>query len=89
MGTKKEQTKGLESIQAQFEKLVEKTEAERGQVKSIESIEGDILSALLEMGKLLLKERITNEEQHLESVGYDVVGEKNQEASRAVQSFVC
>lgn len=89
MGTKKEQTKGLESIQAQFEKLVEKTEAERGQVKSIESIEGDILSALLEMGKLLLKERLTNEEQHLESVGYDVEGEKNQEASRAVQSFVC
>jgi hypothetical protein len=74
----------LEGIQAQFEKLLDKTQASKGGAQSIGDIEGEILSELLKMGNLLLSERIEQEEAHLESEGYEVMGEKNQEASRPV-----
>ena len=74
----------LSGIEAQFEKLLDKTQAVSGGHHSIGEIEGDILSELLKMGKLLLSERIEQEESHLESVGYEVIGEKNQEASRCL-----
>lgn len=74
----------LDGIQAQFEKLLDKTQAAKGGAQSLGDIEGEILSELLKMGNLLLSERIEQEESHLESGGYEVKGEKNQEASRSV-----
>jgi hypothetical protein len=74
----------MEDIQAHFEKLLDKTQSHKGEVQSIGEIEGEILSELLKMGNLLLSERIEREEADLESSGYEVAGEKNQEASRAV-----
>lgn len=74
----------LEGIEKHFEKLIGKTEASVGCRQSIGDIEGDIMTELLALGKLLLAERVSNEEAHLESIGYEVVGEKNQEASRTL-----
>jgi hypothetical protein len=74
----------LDGIQAQFEKLLDKTQAGKGGAQSLGDIEGEILSELLKMGNLLLSERIEQEESKLESGGYEVLGEKNQEASRSV-----
>jgi hypothetical protein len=74
----------LDGIQAQFDKLLDKTQATKDGGQSLGEIEGEILSELLKMGKLLLSERIEQEEAHLESAGYEVFGEKNQEASRSV-----
>lgn len=74
----------LDVVQAQFEKLLDKTQVPQGKVQSVGDIEGEILSELLKMGKLLLLERIEQEETHLESGGYEVLGEKNKEASRTL-----
>jgi hypothetical protein len=74
----------LDSIQSQFEKLLDKTQVQQGAVQSLGDIEGELLSELLKMGNLLLCERIEQEELYLESKGYEVEGEKNQEASRSV-----
>jgi hypothetical protein len=74
----------LEGIRAQFEKLLDKTQVAKGVRQSVGEIEGEILSDLLQMGKLLFSERIEQEEKYLESEGYEVVGEKNQEASRTL-----
>lgn len=74
----------IEGIQAQFEKLLDKTQVQTGVVQSVGDIEGEILSELLKMGKLLLSERIEQEEANLESGGYEVLGEKNQEATRSL-----
>ena len=74
----------LSGIEAQFEKLLDKTQAGSEGHQSLGDIEGEILSELLKMGKLLLSERIEQEEAHLESGGYEVIGEKNQEASRSI-----
>jgi hypothetical protein len=80
----KQKISRLEGIQGHFEKLLEKTQASNGGGQSLGDIEGEILSELLKLGKLLLSERIEQEEAHLESEGYEVLGEKNQEASRTI-----
>lgn len=80
----KQKISRLEGIQEQFEKLLDKTQACNGRAQSLGDIEGEILSELLTMGRLLLSERIEQEEANLESKGYEVLGEKNQEASRTV-----
>lgn len=74
----------LSSLESHFEKLLDKTQAFNGGSQSLGEIEGDILSELLKLGKVLLSERIEQEEAHLESCGYEVVGEKNQGATRRV-----
>lgn len=79
-----QRTSRLDAIQSQFEKLLAKTQAQKGAVQSLGDIEGEFLSELLQMGNLLLRERIEQEELYLESKGYEVSGEKNQEASRSV-----
>ena len=79
-----QRTSRLETIQRQFEKLLDKTQAQKVAVQSLGDIEGELLSELLKMGNLLLRERIEQEELYLESKGYEVEGEKNQEAARSV-----
>ena len=46
--------------------IIQKNEEEVGSGKSVGEIEGELLSSLLEMGKLLLCERIESEAENLE-----------------------
>ena len=48
----------LEEIRNKLELIIQKNEEEVGSGKSVGEIEGELLSSLLEMGKLLLCERI-------------------------------
>lgn len=76
MDTNKIGSPRLESIRAKLESLIEKNQSEVGIGKSLSTIEGDILSGLLDIGRLLVEERIGEEEQTLESKGYEVEGKK-------------
>ncbi|TAK37006.1 MAG: hypothetical protein EPO28_12750 [Saprospiraceae bacterium] len=82
MDTNKIGSPRLESIRAKLESLIEKNQSEVGSGKSLSTIEGDILSGLLDIGRLLVEDRVVQEEQTLESKGYEVEGEKNQAEAR-------
>jgi len=69
----------LESIRSKVEQVIEKNRREVGTGKEISEIEEDLFSSILEIGKLLLKDRIIEEENQLENTNYSIAGKKNQE----------
>ncbi len=71
--------KRLEKIRTKVEKMIEKNRDEVGTGKTIGEIEQDLLSGILEVGKLLLEDRLIEEESELEDKGYEVKGKKNKE----------
>jgi hypothetical protein len=82
METNKIDSPRLKSIRAKLESLIEKNQSEVGSGKSLGTIEGEILGSLLDIGRLLVEDRVVQEEQTLESKGYQVEGEKNQAEAR-------
>lgn len=70
----------LEKIRFQIDELMNKNRKEVGSGKSINEIEDDLLSGILEIGKLLLEDRIISEEKELEKTGYRIKGKKNQKS---------
>lgn len=70
----------LKRIRSKVENLIEKNREEVGMGKKIAEIEEEFLESLLEVGQLLLEDRIVEEESKLEEKGYEVKGKKNQES---------
>ena len=73
----KKSSKRLEKIRNKVEKLIAKNQDETGTGKSIGAIEGDLLRGVLEVGELLLEDRIEREEGDLEERDYEVQGKKS------------
>lgn len=84
MQTDKMENPRLAAIRVKLESLIEKNQLEVGSGKSLATIEGDILSSLLDIGRLMVEDRVVEEEKKLESRGYEVSGEKNQAEARPV-----
>jgi hypothetical protein len=74
----------LAAIRSKVENLIEKNTSEVGSGKSLHTIEGEILSSLLAIGRELVEERIAAEEASLEARGYELEGKKNQPTSRSL-----
>jgi hypothetical protein len=66
----------LARIRSKVENLIEKNTKETGTGKRIDEIEGELLSGILEVGKLLLEDRIEEEGSALEEKGYEITGKK-------------
>jgi hypothetical protein len=78
MKQKKESTtKRLEKIRSKVEFLIEKNRGEVGTGKEISTIEQELLVGILDIGKLLLEDRIIEEREELENTGYRIEGKKN------------
>ena len=77
MKKKESSTKRLEKIRSKVEILIEKNRGEVGTGKEISSIEQDLLVGILDIGKLLLEDRIIEEREKLENTGYRIKGKKN------------
>ena len=77
---KRDSVNRLEKIRLQIDRLINKNREEVGIGQSITEIENDLLSGVLEVGKLLLEDRIILEEEELEKTGYSIVGKKNKES---------
>jgi len=66
----------LEAIRSKVEQVIENNRKEVGKGKSISEIEQDLFSSILEVGKLLLTDRIESEEEQLEDTRYDIEEKK-------------
>ena len=72
----------LEAIRAKVEQVIENNRKEVGEGKSISEIEQDLFSSILEVGKLLLADRVVSEEEQLENTTYSIEGKKNKESRK-------
>ena len=72
----------LEAIRAKVEQVIEDNRKEVGEGKSISEIEQDLFSSILEVGKLLLADRVVSEEEQLENTSYSIEGKKNKESRK-------
>ena len=72
-------TERLEKIRLRVEALISKNRKEVGTGKELSGIEDDLLSGVLDIGKLLLEDRIMSEEESLESTDYRIEGKKNKD----------
>lgn len=70
-------TKRLDEIRTKVESLITKNRKEVGSGKSISEIENGLLSDILEIGKLLLEDRVIEEEEKMEDKSYEIEGKKN------------
>jgi len=70
----------LEAIRTKVEQVIENNRKGVGEGKSISEIEQDLFSSILEVGKLLLADRVVSEEEQLENTTYSIEGEKNKES---------
>lgn len=70
----------LDAIRSKVEQVIENNRKEVGTGKEISEIEGDLFSSILEIGKLLLQDRIIEEEEKLENTDYGIKGKKNKES---------
>jgi len=66
----------LSAIRSKVERVIEKNRKEVGSGKGISEIEEDLFSSILEIGKLLLADRIIEEEEELENTDYTITGKK-------------
>lgn len=73
---KRNREERLTRIRTKVENLIEKNTEETGTGKRIDEIEGELLSGILEVGKLLLEDRIEEEESALEEKGYNIAVKK-------------
>lgn len=62
----------LQEIQSKVEKLVDTNRKEVGIGKSITEIEETLFSEILDLGKLLLADRLIEEENKLENRSYEI-----------------
>ena len=69
----------LEAIRSKVGSVIEKNREEVGSGKSISEIELDLFSNILDIGRLLLADRIVGEEEQLENTDYSIEGKKNKE----------
>ena len=69
----------LEKIRSKVESLIDKNRGEVGTGKEISRIEQDLLAGILDIGKLLLEDRIIEEREELENTGYSIEGKKNKD----------
>ncbi len=78
---KKEQTREerLKQLRSKVEKIIGNNREDVGSGKKIAEIEGELLGSLLDVGQLLLEDRIIEEELKLEEKDYELKGKKNQE----------
>lgn len=71
----------LLKIKTRIDNLLSSNRSEVGSGKTISEIEQSILKELLQIGKLLLEERIEAEESNLEEQGYEIQSEVASQAS--------
>lgn len=72
----------LEKIREEVESLITKNREEVGTGKEISIIEQDLFASILDLGKLLLEDRIIEEREELESKTYTIKGKKKNKAHR-------
>ena len=75
-------TERLEKIRSSVEFLIEKNRKGVGTGKELSTIEEELLAGVLDLGKLLLEDRIIAEREELENTGYDIAGKKNKTDGR-------
>ena len=66
----------LTVIRSKVEQIIEENRKGVGSGQDISEIEENLLTSILDIGKLLLEDRIMEEEKNLENTGYDIVGKK-------------
>lgn len=70
-------TARLSKIRSRVESLIEKNRNGVGSGKELSTIEEELLAGVLDLGKLLLEDRIISERDELENTGYGISGKKN------------
>ena len=65
----------LDGIKSKLHQMLERNRDEVGSGKTITEIETNILSKLLGIGKMMVRDRLLEEETLLESTGYDIESE--------------
>jgi len=68
------------------ESIITNNRKEVGNGNSIQEIEEGLLSSLLDFGRLLLKDRVIEEESKLEEEGYEIESKKRIEGIQLVSS---
>ena len=68
----------LSEIQLKIENIITKNRSEVGQGQSFQTIEEGLFAQMLSVGRLLLEDRIIEEENSLEHSGYEIKGKKNE-----------
>jgi len=66
----------LKEIKGRVSALIEKNRTEVGSGKTIGEIEVNLLEELLNIGKLLVEDRLIEEEKKLEKSGYEIAEKK-------------
>jgi len=77
---KKLLTQQLENIRMEVESLIERNRSRTGSGRTISEIEQDLFSGILKLGKLLLEDRIIEEDSDLEDTGYSITGKEDKES---------
>ena len=69
-------TQRLEAIRSRLEDLMISNRSSVGSGEEVGEIEKSLFSGVLELGKLLLEDRIIEENEHLEQSDYDIEAKK-------------
>lgn len=67
----------LNEIRLRINKIVTKNRKEVGQGHTFQAIEEGLMGDLLSLGRLLMEDRVIEEEKSLESKGYEIEVKKN------------
>ncbi len=76
--TKQNSKERLNGIQLKIENIITNNRNEVGQGHSFQTIEEGLFTKMLSLGRLLLEDRIIEEENRLEHSGYEIKGKKNE-----------
>jgi len=68
----------LTAIRSEVEGLIAENRKSVGSGEDIRTIEEGLLSKILDIGRLLLQDRIIEEENKLEKTGYNIVAKKKE-----------
>jgi len=75
-------TARLAEIRSRVESLIERNRKGVGTGKELSTIEEELFAGVLDLGKLLLEDRIISERDELEDTGYRISGKKNKTNGR-------
>jgi len=75
-------TARLAEIRSRVESLIERNRKGVGTGKELSTIEEELFAGVLDLGKLLLEDRIIAERDELEDTGYRISGKKNKTNGR-------
>jgi len=75
-------TARLAEIRSRVESLIERNRKGVGTGKELSTIEEELFAGVLDLGKLLLEDRIIAERDELEDRGYRISGKKNKTNGR-------